>query len=250
MSMGRQVAVVTGAARGIGSGVAAHLARRGFVVGMIDRDAEPLDLTVQSLRAEGLDVHGAVADLTQGAAVDAAFAAIQRNTGPIGALVNNAGAVRDKRFLRMEEEDWDFVLATNLRSQFLCCRAVLAGMSDRGSGRIVNMSARAWLGAAGQAAYSAAKGGTVSLTRSLAIEFAGRGITVNAVAPGVIDTPLFRNFKPELQERLATTVPTGRIGTVEDVAAAVGFFLDPSSAYITGQTLYVCGGRSLASASV
>jgi NAD(P)-dependent dehydrogenase (short-subunit alcohol dehydrogenase family) len=250
--LGRDVAVVTGGARGIGIGIAKRFAEAGHDVALLDLDASALAVAVDELRQSCSSdrVMAAEVNVTKRDEVERAIAEVTVKFGRVDVLVNNAGIVRDRRFLKIEEEDWDAVVNTNLKSQFLTCKAVLPGMLDRGYGRIVNISSRAWLGGAGQANYSAAKGGVVSLTRSLAIEFAAHGITVNAVAPGIVDTPMFRGFKPEVQERLKKSVPAQRIGTAEDVAQAVLFFAARESSYITGQLLYVCGGRSLSSPSV
>ncbi|MGE8476398.1 MAG: SDR family oxidoreductase, partial [Paraburkholderia hospita] len=213
-------------------------------------DRVALDHAASTLAAAGADVIALPVDVTNSASVNEAVEAVVERFGQIDVLVNNAGIVRDKRITKMSDDDWDAVIGVNLKSQFLCCRAVLAHMSAARYGRIVNISSRAWLGGVGQSNYSAAKGGVVSLTRSLALEWASAGITVNAIAPGIVDTPLFQTFDADLQERLKKSVPVQRIGTPDDIAQAVLFFAQREASYITGQTLYVCGGRSLSSPSV
>jgi 3-oxoacyl-[acyl-carrier protein] reductase len=217
---------------------------------MLDRDLEALDRAEASLRATGADVSGIATDVTSSESVNRAIESVAEHFGAIHILVNNAGIVRDKRITRMSDDDWQTVVDVNLKSQFLCCRAALTHMAVAGYGRIVNISSRAWLGGAGQTNYAAAKGGVVSLTRSLALEWASAGITVNAVAPGIVDTPLFRAFDADLQSRLRQSVPVQRVGTADDIAGAVLFFACKEASYVTGQLLYVCGGRSLASPSV
>ncbi len=238
-----QVAIVTGASRGIGEAIAVALARAGAVVvgtSTSDKGAENVTRVIAEAGGKG---EGRVLDVRDAAACAAFVERVAADHGGVGILVNNAGVTRDNLLARMKDEEWDDIQATNLKSVFVLSRAVLRGMMKARAGRIVNMtSVVGFTGNPGQANYAAAKAGIVGFSKSLAREVGSRNITVNCVAPGFIETDMTRSLAEEQVKKLVENVPLGRLGRVEDIAAAVTFLCSPGAAYVTGATLHVNGG--------
>ncbi|CAG0952930.1 3-oxoacyl-[acyl-carrier protein] reductase [Burkholderiales bacterium] len=241
-----QIALVTGASRGIGRAIALELAREGATVfGTATTEAGAAAISA-TLAEAGCGGGGLKLDVSQPAEIEAALKAIQAK-GEVGILVNNAGITRDNLVLRMKDEEWDAILDTNLKAVFRLSKLVLRGMMKARHGRIVNIgSVVGASGNPGQANYAAAKAGLVGFTKSLAQEVGSRNITVNCVAPGFIDTDMTRDLPDEHKAKLLSGIPLGRLGAAEEVAHAVVFLASPRAAYITGATLHVNGGMYLA----
>ena len=240
-----KVAVVTGAASGIGLAIARELAAHGSAVAVADIAGEAADTAAASIVDDGGRAVGIQADVTSRDAVEALFGKVEAELGPVDIQVNNAGISIDRGVRRITDEDWRRTIAVNQTGVFLCSQAAAISMIPRKTGRIINIASRAWLGWFGQLSYASSKGGVVSATRALAIELAKHGITVNCVAPGLINTPLLQAEPPEVMERLLTAQPMGTLGSPADVAHAARFLASPAARAITGQVLYVCGGKSL-----
>ncbi len=236
-------AIVTGAARGIGLSISRLLAAEGARVALVDLDQDALSAAANLLSGEGGQCVAHCLDVADSAAVKEAVAAVSGEWGGVDFLVNNAGITRDSLMLRMKKADWDLVLRVNLDSVFHFSQAVLKPMIKARQGRIISISSVVGvMGNPGQANYAASKAGIIGFSRSLAREVAPRGITVNVVAPGFIDTEMTSGLPEGVREDLLSRVPLGRLGTVEDIARSVAFLLGDDSAYITGQVLGVNGG--------
>ena len=241
--LANQVALVTGATRGIGQAVARALAGAGaLLVGTATTQAGA-DAITAYLGEAGARGRGMVLDVKDGAAIDATLAQVEKEFGAVGILVNNAGITQDNLLLRMKDEEWDAVIDTNLKSVFRLSRGVLRGMMKARGGRIISItSVVGSSGNAGQVNYSAAKAGIAGMARSLAREIGSRNITVNCIAPGFIDTDMTRALAQEQRDALLKQIPLGRLGSPEDIAAAVLYLASPGAAYVTGTTLHVNGG--------
>ncbi|AIO41428.1 3-oxoacyl-ACP reductase FabG [Burkholderia sp. AU19243] len=242
-TLDKQVAIVTGASRGIGRAIALELARLGAtVIGTATSESGAAAITAGFAEA-GVTGRGAVLNVNDAAAAEALIDATVKEFGALNVLVNNAGITQDQLAMRMKDEDWDAVIDTNLKSVFRLSRAVLRPMMKARGGRIINItSVVGSAGNPGQANYAAAKAGVAGMTRALAREIGSRGITVNCVAPGFIDTDMTKTLPEEQQAALKTQIPLGRLGSPEDIAHAVAFLASPQAGYITGTTLHVNGG--------
>jgi len=240
-----QVVLVTGGAGGLGGAITSRFAKDGCTVVVADFDGEAAEVVASGLRERGARARSAGVDVTVRADVEEAVEDIMRNEGRIDVAVCLAGVVRNGYVSKIRDEDFRATIATHAEGTLNVMRAVLPHMRKRGYGRLVNMSSVAVRGSLGGASYGAAKGAIEGLTRSAALEVAQQGITANCVAPGLVDAGMFLTVPDDFQKSFADRIPMGRVATPEEIAAVVAFFASPEASYVTGQTLYVCGGSSL-----
>lgn len=239
------IALVTGGGRGIGAAIAHRLGSDGYHVVVNDLDQARADAVATGIENAGGAASSHRADVSDSAAVDAMFDRVEHDTGMVTTLVNNAGIGGNAAIRDVTDPAWQQVRSIDLDSVLYCTRRALGPLREARTGSVVNITSRAWLGWWGQSTYAAAKAGVVGLTRALAVEMASRNIRINAVAPGLIDTPMLRNRSDQALQRLLTSVPLATLGTPEDIANAVSFLASQRARTITGQLLYVCGGKSV-----
>lgn len=243
MNLDGEIALVSGASRGIGQAIVRELGRRGAVVIGTATSENGARAITRDLQEQGIQGRGLQLDVTRMDSIEAVMATVTGDFGSPTILVNNAGITRDNLLMRMKEEEWNSIIDTNLSSLYRLSKAVLRGMMKARHGRIISIaSVVAVMGNAGQTNYAAAKAGMIGFTKSLAREVGSRGITVNAVAPGFIDTDMTRALPAEQRNALIQTIPLNRLGEVQDIAHAVAFLASRQAAYITGETLHVNGG--------
>jgi 3-oxoacyl-[acyl-carrier protein] reductase len=247
MKLKEKVAIVTGSGRGIGRSIAERLAKEGATLVICDVDGDGAIKTAAEIAGQyGVKTLGIKVDVTKADEVESLIKQTIDTFGAINILVNNAGITRDGLMLRMKEEDWDLVMNVNLKSAFLCTKAAIRHIMRTDYGRIINIaSVVGIMGNAGQANYSASKGGLISFTKTVAKEFAVKGVTSNAIAPGFIQTAMTDKLKDEEKQKLTEIIPLKSLGQPEQVADAVAFLASPDAAYITGQVLAVDGGMTM-----
>ena len=246
MSSETRTALVTGASRGLGRAIAERLARDGWRVELVARQADKLNEVRAAIEAAGGKACVHTADISDPKSADEVIAAVEKESGPLGALINNAGITKDGLLMRMDDADWSAVIDTNLTGAFRWIRAASRGMLKARAGRIVNIGSVVGLvGNAGQANYAAAKAGLIGLTQSVAREFASRGITCNCVCPGFFETDMTSVLKDDLKSKVLTGIPLNRFGKPSEVAGLVSFLCGPDAGYVTGQAWAIDGGMTM-----
>lgn len=241
--LNNQIALVTGASRGIGAAIAQTLGKQGAIVIGTATSQGGAENIEAALNAAGIKGMGLALDVNDAAQVENVLKQVNEKFGDVSILVNNAGITRDTLLMRMKDEDWDAVISTNLKSVYRMSQAVLRPMMKARTGRIISISSVVGhMGNAGQTNYAAAKAGMTGFTKSLAAEVGSRGITVNCVAPGFIETDMTAELPEEIKQQMLARIPVGRLGSVDEIAATVAFLASPVAAYITGETIHVNGG--------